>query len=70
MRSTYMTAGPGQEIIASVDHGIYASSFTNGSVMIGAGDFSFYIKTGYLIENGKPHSPSKTPILLVMDPRY
>ncbi|MGB0646168.1 MAG: TldD/PmbA family protein [Bradymonadia bacterium] len=61
MRATYMTAGKREpeEIIDSVKHGIYASSFTNGSVMIGAGDFSFYIKTGYLIENGKLTRPIK-----------
>jgi predicted Zn-dependent protease len=28
--------------------------------MIGAGDFTFYIKTGYLIEDGKLTRPSKT----------
>ena len=27
--------------------------------MIGAGDFSFYIKTGYLIENGQLTQPIK-----------
>lgn len=61
MRSTYMTAGPREreEIIQSVKYGIYASSFTNGSVMIGAGDFSFYIKTGYLIEDGRLTRPIK-----------
>jgi TldD protein len=61
MRSTYMTAGDydPQEIIASVDRGIYAETFTNGQVMIGAGDFTFYIKTGYLIENGKLTQPIK-----------
>ncbi len=61
MRSTYMTAGSREpeEILQSVKYGIYASSFTNGSVMIGAGDFSFYIKTGYLIENGQLTQPIK-----------
>lgn len=61
MRATYMTAGERDpsEIIGSVSKGIYASSFTNGSVMIGAGDFSFYIKTGYLIEDGKLTRPIK-----------
>ena len=61
MRATYMTAGERdpQEIISSVKRGIYASSFTNGSVMIGAGDFSFYIKTGYLIEDGQLTQPIK-----------
>ena len=61
MRATYMTAGQRdpEEIIGSVSRGIYASSFTNGSVMIGAGDFSFYIKTGFLIEDGKLTQPIK-----------
>ena len=61
MRSTYMLPGPHdkEEIIASVDRGIYAVSFTNGQVHIGAGDFTFYIKTGYLIEDGKLTAPIK-----------
>ena len=61
MRSTYMLPGPHtkEEIIASVDRGIYAVTFTNGQVQIGAGDFTFYIKTGYLIEDGKLTSPIK-----------
>jgi TldD protein len=61
MRSTYMLPGPREreEIIASVERGIYAEHFTNGQVMIGAGDFTFYIKTGYLIEGGKLTRPIK-----------
>jgi TldD protein len=55
MRNTYMLNGPTdpQEIIASVDKGIYAETFTNGEVRIGAGDFTFYLNHGRLIENGK-----------------
>ncbi|MCB9543874.1 MAG: TldD/PmbA family protein [Myxococcales bacterium] len=61
MRNTYMLPGPHdpQEIIASVKKGVYAETFTNGQVMIGAGDFTFYIKTGYLIEDGKLTRPIK-----------
>lgn len=61
MRNTYMTNGPHdpEEIIKSVDKGIYAVSFTNGQVNIGAGDFTFYVKTGYLIEKGKLTAPIK-----------
>jgi TldD protein len=55
MRNTYMLPGPHKrdEIIASVKKGIMAETFTNGQVMIGGGDFTFYVKSGYLIENGK-----------------
>ena len=59
MRCTYMMDGPHtkDEIIASVDKGIIAETFTNGQVQIGAGDFTFYIKNGWLIENGKITAP-------------
>lgn len=59
MRSTYMLSGEATEedIIRSVKHGIFAQSFTNGQVQIGAGDFTFFMKTGYLIENGKLTQP-------------
>lgn len=61
MRATFMEAGPYQpgEIIASVKKGLYAVQFTNGQVNIGAGDFSFYVKSGYAIENGKITHPIK-----------
>jgi TldD protein len=61
MRNTYMTAGsvPPEEIIRSVKYGVYAASFTNGQVMIGAGDYTFYIKTGWMIEDGKLTRPIK-----------
>lgn len=55
MRNTYLLNGPyePQEIIASVKRGLYAEMFWNGEVNIGAGDFTFYLKHGRLIENGK-----------------
>ncbi len=61
MRCTYMLPGPHKrdEIIASVKKGIYCESFTNGEVHIGPGDFTFYVKTGNLIENGKLTRPIK-----------
>ncbi|MDR0695103.1 MAG: TldD/PmbA family protein [Prevotellaceae bacterium] len=61
MRSTYMENGNAteEEIIASVKNGVYASVFTNGQVQIGAGDFTFFVKSGYLIENGKLTRPIK-----------
>ncbi len=61
MRNTYMLPGPHKrdEIIASVKKGLYAVEFTNGEVFIGAGDFTFYVKLGYLIEDGKITRPVK-----------
>jgi TldD protein len=61
MRCTYMTPGPHKrdEIIKSVKKGLYAESFTNGEVFIGAGDFTFYVKSGRIIENGKMTKPVK-----------
>lgn len=61
MRATYMLPGPHKkdEIIASVKKGIYCTNFTNGQVQIGAGDFTFYVKNGYLIEDGKLTAPIK-----------
>ena len=61
MRATYMLPGPHkkEEIIASVKKGIFCTNFTNGQVQIGAGDFTFYVKNGYLIEDGKLTAPIK-----------
>ncbi len=61
MRATYMEAGNVKEadIIASVKNGIFVDNFTNGQVQIGAGDFTFFVKSGYLIENGKLTRPIK-----------
>lgn len=61
MRATYMESGdaaPG-DIIASVKQGIYVEEFANGQVMIGEGDFTFYVKSGHLIENGRLTAPVK-----------
>lgn len=61
MRNTYMLNGPHttEEIIKSVKKGLFAEAFTNGEVKIGAGDFTFYVKSGYLIENGELTKPVK-----------
>jgi len=59
MRVTYMENGNVDEgdIISSVKQGVYVDNFTNGQVQIGAGDFTFFVKSGYLIENGKLTQP-------------
>ncbi|MGN1046557.1 MAG: TldD/PmbA family protein [Candidatus Cryptobacteroides sp.] len=61
MRATYMdngTADPAS-IIADVRKGIYVDEFSNGQVKIGEGDFTFYVKSGFLIENGRLTAPVK-----------
>ncbi|MCW5803312.1 MAG: TldD/PmbA family protein [Deltaproteobacteria bacterium] len=62
MRCTFMTNGPHarEEVIAAVKGtGIIAETFTNGQVQIGAGDYTFYIKNGWLVEDGKVTAPIK-----------
>jgi TldD protein len=61
MRGTYMLPGPHdkEEIVRSVKKGIYCEQFSNGQVKIGAGDFTFYVKNGFLIEDGKLTRPIK-----------
>ena len=61
MRATVMENGPHdpEEIIRSVKKGIYCQTFSNGQVHIGGGDFAFYMKTGFLIEDGKLTRPIK-----------
>ena len=61
MRATYMESGDANptDIIASVNSGIYVDEFSNGQVKIGEGDFTFFVKSGYLIENGRLTMPVK-----------
>ena len=49
--------------------GIYAQSFTNGQVQIGAGDFTFYMKTGFLIEDGHLTRPIRDLNIIGNGPR-
>jgi TldD protein len=71
MRSTYMLPGPHRrdEVIACVKKGVYCENFTNGQVKIGAGDFTFYVKNGYLIEDGKLTRPIKDVNLIGNGPK-
>ncbi len=61
MRNTYMLAGPAtpEEVIRSVDKGIYVQDVSNGQVKIGEGDFAFYVSQGRMIENGQLTAPIK-----------
>ena len=66
MTNTYMLAGPHEpeEIIASVDRGIYAPNFGGGQVDITSGKFVFSASEAYLIENGKKTRPVKGAMLI------
>lgn len=61
MRATYMESGnmTEEDIISTVKQGVFVTNFTNGQVQIGAGDFTFFVKSGYMIENGKLTQPIK-----------
>ena len=61
MRATAMEGGDADtnEIIASVRRGIYVNEFANGQVKIGEGDFTFFVKSGFLIEDGRLTRPIK-----------
>ncbi|MEJ2686048.1 MAG: metalloprotease TldD [Gammaproteobacteria bacterium] len=66
MTNTYMRAGEHdpQEIIASVDRGLYAVNFGGGQVDITSGKFVFSASEAYLIENGRLTRPVKGATLI------
>jgi len=66
MTNTYMLAGPHdpEEIIASVEKGIYAPNFGGGQVDITSGKFVFSASEAYLIEKGKVTAPLKGAMLI------
>jgi TldD protein len=66
MTNTYMLPGDydPQEIIASVDRGLYAVNFGGGQVDITSGKFVFSASEAYLIENGRVTQPVKGATLI------
>lgn len=66
MTNTYMLAGQHErdEIIASVERGLYAANFGGGQVDITSGKFVFSASEAYLIENGKITQPVKGATLI------
>jgi TldD protein len=66
MTNTYMLPGKSdpEEIIKSVERGVYAKRFAGGSVDITKGDFNFAVTESYLIENGKITAPLKGVTLI------
>ena len=70
MTNTYMRPGPHdpQEIIRSVDKGLYAVNFGGGQVDTTSGKFVFSASEAYLIENGKITRPVKGASLIGSGP--
>jgi len=66
MTNTYMLAGEHspEEIIASVDKGLYAVNFAGGQVDITSGKFVFSASEAYRIEKGKVTQPVKGATLI------
>lgn len=66
MTNTYMLAGEHnpEEIIESVEKGIYAVNFGGGQVDITSGKFVFSASEAYMIENGKVTQPIKGATLI------
>ena len=66
MTNTYMLPGNSdpEEIIASVENGLYAVNFGGGQVDITSGKFVFSASEAYLIKNGKVSHPVKGATLI------
>ncbi|MCH9643629.1 MAG: metalloprotease TldD [Gammaproteobacteria bacterium] len=66
MTNTYMLPGESdpEEIIASVEQGIYATDFAGGQVDITSGKFVFSLSSAFLIEKGKLTQPIKGATLI------
>ncbi|NQV17641.1 MAG: TldD/PmbA family protein [Armatimonadetes bacterium] len=66
MRNTYLAAGKHSlnNLIATIDFGVYAKKMGGGSVMPGTGNFNFAVGEGYLIKNGKIAEPVRGATLI------
>jgi TldD protein len=66
MRNTYIAAGKSklEDLIASVDYGVYAKKMAGGSVLPGTGNFNFAVSEGYIIKNGKIQNPVRGATLI------
>ncbi|MBQ6840017.1 MAG: TldD/PmbA family protein [Oscillospiraceae bacterium] len=59
MTNTYIAAGDdkNEDIIASMEYGLYAKEMGGGSVNPVTGDFNFAVTEGYMVRNGKICEP-------------
>ena len=66
MRNTFIAPGPHQieEMLRSVDFGLYAKKMGGGSVNPGTGEFNFAVQEGYAIRKGKIAEPVRGATLI------
>ncbi|MGR5065409.1 TldD/PmbA family protein [Photobacterium sp. DNB22_13_2] len=71
MRNTFIEPGDSSldEMIASVEKGIYAKKMGGGSVQPGTGEFNFAVQEAYLVENGQITKPLKSATLISTGPK-
>jgi microcin-processing peptidase 2. Unknown type peptidase. MEROPS family U62 len=66
MTNTYILNGTSKfdDMIASIEYGVYAKYLGGGSVNTATGEFNFAVQEGYLVENGKITEPIKGATLI------
>ena len=70
MRNTFIEPGDAEfdDMIGSIDRGIYAAQMGGGSVQPGTGEFNFAVTEGYLVKDGKIQHPVKAATLISTGP--
>lgn len=71
MRNTFIEPGTSEldDMIGSMDRGIYAAHMGGGSVQPGTGEFNFAVTEGYYVEKGKILYPVKAATLISTGPK-
>lgn len=66
MTNTFIDNGPdkNEDIIASIEYGLYAKEMGGGSVNPLTGEFNFAVREGYMIRNGKICEPVRGASLI------
>ncbi len=66
MRNTFIAPGPDSvnDMIQSIDFGLYAKKMGGGSVNPGTGEFNFAVQEGYAIRKGKIAEPVRGATLI------
>jgi len=70
MRNTFIEPGDDalEDMIGSIERGIYATHMGGGSVQPGTGEFNFAVTEGYYVERGKIQYPVKAATLISTGP--